>query len=235
MADTGHSAMVLAAGRGERMRPLTDRTPKSLLEVGGQPLIEHHIDKLAAAGFARIVINHAYLGEQIVAAVGDGSRWGVTIRYSPEVDALETAGGIANALPLIDADAFAVVNSDVYSNYDYAGLKAATSRLTADTRWQAHLILVGNPAHNRAGDFALEGTRVAADGPVRLTFSGMGAYRSNLFSGIRAGEKQPLAPLLRDQARVGRVSGEQHLGQWTDVGTPQRLASLNKMLTQTKT
>ena len=224
------TAMLLAAGRGERMRPLTDHTPKPLLEVGGQSLIERHIRKLAAAGFERLIINHAHLGERIVSAVGDGSRWGVMILYSPEHEALETAGGIANALELIRADAFAVANSDVYSEYDYAGLKAAAERLLDNTRTVAHLVLVDNPPHNLSGDFALDNGKVGLATANRLTFSGLAAYRRDLFASVRPGEKKPLAPLLATEAQAGRVTGEHYRGNWTDVGTPERLVFLDNSL-----
>ena len=170
------TAMVLAAGRGERMRPLTDSKPKPLLEVGGRPLIEHHLIKLAAAGFKRIVINHAHLGGQIVSALGNGERWNITIQFSAEREALETAGGIANALALINSEAFAVVNSDVFSDYDYAGLKVAAQRLLEDAKWLAHLVLVDNPAHNPTGDFSLENGIVVPDINDKLTFGGLAAY-----------------------------------------------------------
>ena len=222
--------MILAAGRGERMRPLTDHMPKPLLGVGGRSLIEHHLIKLAAAGFERIIINHAHLGEQIVAAVGDGSRWGVSTFFSAEQDALETAGGIANALTLISADSFAVVNSDIYSDYDYAGLRVAARRLLDDHHQVAHLVLVDNPAHNRTGDFALVNGNVVTGSANRLTFSGLAAYRPEMFASLLPGEKRPLGPMLKAEARAGRVSGEHYLGKWTDVGTPQRLAVLNQIL-----
>jgi len=224
------TAMVLAAGRGERMRPLTDFTPKSLLEVGGESLIARHITKLAAAGFKRIIVNHAYFGEQIEAALGDGARWGVTISFSAEIEALETAGGIANALGLIGVDAFAVVNSDVYSDYDYDELSVATSRLTCSVNQIAHLVLVDNPAHHPHGDFGLDSGSVVATAADKLTFSGIAAYRREMFASISPGEKKPLAPLIQEQIRSGRVSGEHYTGRWADIGTPERLASLNDLL-----
>ena len=224
------TAMVLAAGRGERMRPLTDHTPKSLLKVGGQALIAHHLGKLGHAGFRRVVINHAHLGEQIVSAVGDGRRWGLTILFSAESQALETAGGIANALSLIDAQTFAVVNADIFSEYDYAGLKDATHQLMQDPRSNAHLVLVDNPPHNRAGDFALRGVSVAADSGPKLTFGGLAAYRADMFASLPAGTKAALAPMLREQIQAGHVTGEHFSGYWVDVGTPQRLALVNKRL-----
>src|SRR6266446_2505275 len=169
--------MILAAGRGNRMRPLTDLTPKSLLAVGGKPLLFRHLENLARAGFGTITINHAHLGEQIEAAVGDGERWGLAVRYSAEADALETAGGIRNALPLIGRRTFAVLNGDVYCDYDYSGLAAAVERL-ADSRALAHLVLVDNPPHHPNGDFCLEAGLVRASGRQPLTFSGLGAYRA---------------------------------------------------------
>jgi len=226
------TAMILAAGRGERMRPLTDSKPKPLLNVGGKSLIERHIAKLAAAGFKRIVVNHAHLGNQIQAALGDGARWGVEICFSAEIDALETAGGIANALGLIAVDAFAVVNSDVYSDYDYGRLRAATARLANDPNSIAHLVLVGNPEHHSQGDFVLDDGRVVAASADKLTFSGIAAYRREMFAAVSPGEKLPLAPLIQEQIRAGRVSGEHYAGRWVDIGTPQRLASLNDLLEQ---
>jgi MurNAc alpha-1-phosphate uridylyltransferase len=224
-------AMILAAGRGERMRPLTDRTPKPLLPVGGKPLIVWHLERLATAGLREVVINHAHLGGQIEAALGDGARWGLSIRYSPEPEgALETAGGIANALPLLGGDeAFLVINGDIYCDWDVA--RAATALAANDL---AHLVLVPNPSHHPRGDFSLKGTEVGADiaapGVQVCTFSGIGVYRPQLFAGIRRGERAQLAPLLRAAMAAGRVSGELHAGRWTDVGTPQRLAELDAEL-----
>ena len=216
--------MILAAGRGERMRPLTDHTPKPLLEVGGKPLIVWHIERLAAAGFAHIVINHAHLGEQIEQRLGDGSDWGVRIHYSAEGEgkALETGGGIFKALPLLGGGPFLVVNGDVWCDVDFAALALAEGDL-------AHLVLVNNPAHNPDGDFALQGERVLREGRHKLTFSGIGVYRADLFAGCQGGAF-PLAPLLREAMDGGRVSGRHHPGQWLDIGTPQRLAELNAAL-----
>lgn len=220
--------MILAAGRGERMRPLTDHTPKSLLQVGGKPLIFRHLEKLADAGFGLVVINHAHLGQQIESAVGDGGRWNLTIQFSAEVHALETAGGIRNALPLLREQVFAVVNADVYSDYDYARLAGAIRQMQAATL--AHLVLVDNPPHHPAGDFSLEGNLVRAGTKDRLTFSGIGAYRAALFDPVAPGAKYPLAPLLREQMTLGRVTGEHFRGGWDDTGTPQRLADLQARL-----
>ena len=221
--------MILAAGRGKRMRPLTDLTPKPLLAVGGKPLLFRHLEKLAHAGFGTVTINHAHLGEQIEAAVGDGSRWDLEVRYSAEAEALETAGGIRNALPLIGRRSFAVVNGDVYCDYDYAGLAAAVDRL-ADAHSLAHLVLVDNPPHYPDGDFCLDDGLVRAFGRQLLTFSGLGAYRAELFEPISRGEKHALAPLLRSQMPGGKVTGEHYRGLWSDVGTPGRLAELDARL-----
>jgi MurNAc alpha-1-phosphate uridylyltransferase len=221
-------AIILAAGRGERMRPLTDTIPKPLLAVGGKPLIVWHIEKLAAAGFTHIVINHAHLGAQIEDALGAGARFGIAIAYSREGAALGTAGGIANALPLLGGAPFAAVNADVFSDYDYAQLAHAVGRL-AQPGAVAHLVLVDNPGHHPAGDFALRDGAVALDG-ARLTFSGIAAYRSELFAGIARGATAQLAPLLREQIAVQRVSGEHYRSRWRDIGTRERLAELNREL-----
>jgi len=223
--------MILAAGRGERMRPLTDRIPKCLLKVAGKPLIFRHLEKLADAGFGTVVINHAHLGAQIEEAVGDGSRWNVQIRFSPEPQALETAGGILNALPLLHEPVFAVVNADVYSTYDYGNLVLGIGRIQATTL--AHLVLVSNPPHHRDGDFSLEGNQVRMGTKQRLTFSGIGVYRATLFDQLVPGSRHPLAPLLVKQMALGRISGEYFRGEWDDIGTPQRLAHLEARLART--
>jgi MurNAc alpha-1-phosphate uridylyltransferase len=217
--------MLLAAGRGERMRPLTDATPKPLLVAGGQSLVVRLVERLAAAGFRELVINHAHLGHLIEAALGDGSRFGVWIRYSPEGTALETAGGIAKALALLGNAPFAAVNADLHAGYPFASLRTA---LMPDA--DAHLVLVDNPPHHPAGDFALDGGRVSNAGATMLTFSGIGVYRPALFAGIVPGERAQLAPLLRAAADRGRVSGEHFRGRWVDVGTPERLAELDAEL-----
>ena len=222
-------AMILAAGRGERMRPLTDRVPKPLLEVGGKPLIVHHIENLARAGFTRIVVNHAHLGEMIEARLGDGSAFGVAIDYSREGQALETAGGIAHALPLLGGKPFLVVNGDVYCEFDFATLPQRCSRMEASAA-KAHLVLVANPLHRADGDFALVDDLVRNQGSPRLTFSGIGLYDPRLFDVLTPGEKTPLAPLLRQAAEQGAVSGEHYRGRWEDVGTPERLMNLDREL-----
>ena len=222
------NAMILAAGRGERMRPLTDALPKALLIAGGKPLIVWHIEKLAAAGFSRIVINHAHLGALIEEALGNGKRFGVEIVYSPETEALETAGGIARALQLLGEAPFAVVNADVYSDFDYRRLADATRSLLPRDRL-AHLVLVANPEHHPGGDFALREDRVIPD-DAAYTFSGMAAYSPAMFGGIAPGAKVKLATLLRPQIAMQRVGGELYAGRWRDVGTPARLASLEREL-----
>jgi MurNAc alpha-1-phosphate uridylyltransferase len=221
--------MILAAGRGERMRPLTDRTPKPLLPVAGKPLIVWHLERLARAGFTEIVINHAHLGEQIEALLDDGSAWGVSIAYSPEPPgALETAGGIANALPMLTNggdEPFLVVNGDIHCDWDFG---RTTFSLVENEL--AHLVLVPNPPHHESGDFALNGNRVASEGAPRFTFSGIGVYRPALFARIERGKPAKLAPLLRAAMAENRCSGELHSGRWTDVGTPQRLQELDAEL-----
>ncbi|MDO4905965.1 MAG: nucleotidyltransferase family protein [Lautropia sp.] len=233
-------AMLLAAGRGERMRPLTDVHPKPLLMAGGKPLIVWHLEKLAAAGFREVVINHAWLGEQLPATLGDGSRFGLRLHYSPESgDALETAGGIVQALPMLrtpDApDApFAVISSDVWSDADYARLPAIARQLRAADAlcW---CLMVPNPGHHRQGDFLLEGERLALrevppGGLPALTYTGIGVYTAALFDGLRAGTRSPLRPWLEAAIRAGRALGHYHRGLWFDIGTPQRLAELDRRL-----
>ncbi len=225
-------AMILAAGRGERMRPLTDRTPKPLLPVAGRPLIVWHLERLAAAGFREIVINHAHLGEQIEALLGDGDAWGLHIRYSPEPPgALETAGGIANALPLLGEEPFLVINGDIFCDWNPA---RATTALRHDDL--AYLVLVPNPPQHPQGDFSLFEPEVGADSTAfdgagtMHTFAGLGVYRPALFNAISRGQPAKLAPLLRAAMVEGKVSGELHHGRWVDVGTPQRLEELDREL-----
>lgn len=215
-------AMILAAGRGERMKPLTDHLPKPLLEVAGQSLIAYHLRNLAAAGFHEIIINHAYLGHCIEAALGNGAAFAVRITYSPEGQALETGGGIFRALPLLGEEPFLVINGDVWTDYPLASLRDKGERA-------AHLVLVDNPTHHPRGDFALKDGRVAAEGDHRLTFSGIGVYRRVLFEGCAPGAF-PLAPLLRNAMARGDVSGEHYRGRWWDIGTPERLKALDAAL-----
>lgn len=233
--------MLLAAGRGERMRPLTDHTPKPLLQVGGKPLIVWHLQRLAQAGLHDVVINHAYLGQQIVDMLGDGNQYGVRIQYSAENPVLETAGGIANALPLLgEGEPFAVINSDIYCAYDFAQLPGQATAMV-ERNDLAHLVLVNNPPQHPAGDFGLNNGRVTLSltptlsqgerGNI-LTFSGIGIYMPQLFSPIARGKRAQLAPLLREQIALDKVSGEHYPGRWEDVGTPQRLQQLDKELSK---
>ncbi|MCB5196710.1 N-acetylmuramate alpha-1-phosphate uridylyltransferase MurU [Deefgea salmonis] len=218
-------AMILAAGRGERMRPLTDVTPKPLLEVGGQPLIAWHLARLAAAGINDVVINHAWLGEQIEAALGDGSRWGVRIEYSAENTALETAAGIARALPLLGDAPFIVVNGDVLTDVDFVALSQTAAQLNAQTHW-AHLMLVPKAGYPTGRDLSLHAGMVVPcqsdDQP--LTFCGVAAYHPRFFADVPADQAMPLLPCLLTAMAAGRVRGECHHGQWLDVGTVERLA-----------
>ncbi len=222
-------AMILAAGRGERMRPLTDSTPKPLLQVGGRPLIDYHLANLADAGIRQCVINLAWLGEQIRAHVGDGARFGLQVSYSDEgTQALETGGGIATALPQLAPDPFLVVNADVWITLDYAQLVRGPALSAQDL---AHLVLVPTPAFKTAGDFDLRGDRVAdTPGFAPFTFSGIGVYRPQMFAQAEAGSSFALAPLLFEAARAGRLSGRLYRGDWRDIGTPARLQALNHAL-----
>jgi N-acetyl-alpha-D-muramate 1-phosphate uridylyltransferase len=222
-------AMILAAGRGERMRPLTDRVPKSLLPAAGRPLIAHLIERLARAGFGELVVNVSHLAAHIERELGDGSRHGVHIVYSREEQALETGGGIAYALPLLGDAPFVALNSDIYCDFDFRRLTAVGAALERG-ELAAHLVLVDNPPHHPAGDFSLAGGKVSAEGMPRLTFSGIGAYSPVLFAGVERGAKCQLVALLRPAMAQGRVAGEQHRGLWMDVGTPQRLADLERQL-----
>ena len=212
-------AMLLAAGRGERMRPLTDQTPKPLLRVRGRPLIEHHLERLARGGVRNVVVNLAWLGAQIRAVLGDGSQFGLSIRYSEEgAQALETGGGIFQALPLLGSEPFLVVNADVFTDLEFTGLGIAPEA------W-AHLVLVPNPDHHPEGDFALDAGRVSLEGVPRWTYSGIGLYRPELFEGCRPG-RFALLPLLKRAIAAHRLYGELYTGQWSDVGSIERLAAL---------
>jgi MurNAc alpha-1-phosphate uridylyltransferase len=216
-------AMLLAAGRGERMRPLTDQCPKPLLPVAGKPLIAWLLTRLAAAGFTDVVINLSWLGEQIAAALGDGARYGVNIAYSREPwPALETGGGIFNALPLLGADPFLLVNGDVYADIDFGALRLQAADL-------GQLVLVPNPEHNAKGDFWLQQGRVAQTDGERLTYSGVALLRPELLAGAPGG-RFPLLPWLNRARDAGRLGGQKHTGQWLDIGTPQRLAQLDAEL-----
>ena len=222
-------AMILAAGRGERMRPLTDHCPKPLLPAAGKPLIVYHLERLAAAGIKDIVINHAHLGEQLVSRLSNGSEWDLSITWSPEpVGALETAGGIYQALQHLDdgSDApFLVINGDIYCDWPIAQVTMRETDL-------AHLVLVNNPPQHPTGDFTLQNNRVSdkTDDVPALTFAGIGFYRPSLFKVLTLGTPAKLAPLLRAAMTDQRVSGEHHTGRWEDVGTPDRLAALDAEL-----
>lgn len=227
-------AMILAAGLGTRMRPLTLTTPKPLLKIADKPLIEHHIVRLRDAGFTELVINHAWLGEQIEAYLGDGKHLGVKVSFSAEKEPLETAGGIKKALSLLSPDGvspFAVINGDIFSHYPFAQLPQAL-----DNSKMAHLVLVDNPQHNPAGDFWLQSEDVLSENIVDashaqcLTFSGISVLSPALFSGVADGEKAALAPLLRAAIAQGKVTGEHHAGYWVDVGTPERLQEVDQFV-----
>jgi MurNAc alpha-1-phosphate uridylyltransferase len=214
------AAMILAAGRGERMRPLTDSVPKPLLRIRGKPLIERHVERLAQAGIDRIVINLAWLGSMIRDYLGDGSRHGVSIRYSEELPrALETAGGIFRALPLLGPDPFLVVNGDIFTDYGF-------ERVALDDERDAHLVLVPNPPQHPQGDFGLQGGVAVAAAGQQFTFAGIAAYRNEFFSGCEDGVF-PLKPLLVRSMAAKRCGAELYTGVWEDVGTPERLAALN--------
>lgn len=217
-------AMILAAGKGERMRPLTLHTPKPLVRVAGTPLIEFHLNALAAAGFRELVINHAWLGAQIEAHLGDGARFGLSIRYSAEGEPLETGGGIFRALPLLGDEPFLVVNGDVWTDFDF-------NRLRRPLEGLAHLVLVDNPTHHPRGDFRLADGRVsdAVEGEPSLTYSGIAVLHPRLFGDCQPGAFK-LAPLLRQAMAAGKVSGERFGGRWVDVGTHERLAEVERLL-----
>ena len=214
-------AMILAAGRGERLRPVTDSLPKPLVEVGGKALIERHLESLAAAGFREIIINQGHLGDLLPRRLGDGERWGIRIHWSDEQpEALETGGGIFNALPLLGQGPFLVVNGDIWTDYPFARMRAVKCD------W-AHLVLVPNPPHNPAGDFSLLGARVREEGAARQTFSGIGVYHPRLFAHCSPG-KFSIVPLLRAAMRDHHVTGELFTGGWSDVGTLDRLEALRQ-------
>ncbi|HTH43574.1 MAG TPA: nucleotidyltransferase family protein [Oxalicibacterium sp.] len=232
-------AMIFAAGRGERMRPLTDSCPKPLLKVRGRPLIVWHILNLVRAGISDIVINHAHLGHMIEEALGNGAQFGASIHYSAEGVALETAGGIAKARHLLGEDPFLALAADIYCpHFDFGQVQDVLQDNDVwgnphplDRRDVAWLYLVKNPAHNPGGDFALNSFSIANEGEPRYTFSGIGVYRPSMFDAVEAGESAKLAPLLREYAARGQVGGELYRGDWTDVGTAERLAELNAPLT----
>ncbi len=218
-------AMILAAGRGERMRPLTDETPKPLLKVGGKSLIQRHIEALAAAGVREVVINLAWKGEIIREALGEGAAFGVRIEYSDEGDAaLETGGGVFKALPLLGAEPFLVVSGDIWTDFNFA---TCVEQLAAND--VAHLVLAPNPSFHEKGDFCLDGGRLTDQGRPRHTYANIGVFRPAFFADCTPG-KFPLGPLMYDWIRKGRVSGELYEGRWRNVGTPMQLAELDREL-----
>jgi len=229
-------AMIFAAGRGERMRPLTDACPKPLLEVGGKPLIVWQIERLARSGFETIVINHAWLGEQIEAALGDGSRWHVQLRYSPEQDALETAGGIVNALPLIEdngvSEVFLAVSGDVYADFDYRALNAHAQAMKSLAEPGMHLVMVPNPAFHPNGDFALTDGVLSLDADPRFTFGNIGLYDTRMFRDLPRGTRRALKPYYRETIARGLATGELYEGLWENVGTPAQLQALDQRLVE---
>jgi len=225
------TAMILAAGRGERMRPLSDRCPKPLLSIGGKALIEWQIERLVVAGFDRLVINCSHLGAMLQQRLGDGDRYRAHIRYSQEAEPLEAAGGIATALPLLDADVVLVVSGDIYTDYDYATLHARIAAMAAPDGAAsacAHLVMVPNPAYHAAGDFALRDERLALSGPAMFTFGNIGLYRTSEFAELPPGRKLKILPLYQRWIRSGRASGELFTGTWANVGTPEELAALDR-------
>jgi MurNAc alpha-1-phosphate uridylyltransferase len=214
-------AMILAAGRGDRLRPLTDELPKPLVEVAGKPLIEYHLKALARAGFREVVINQGHLGDLLPEMLGNGSRWGVNIHWSDEQpEALETGGGIFKALPLLGSAPFLVINGDLWTDYPFARLRAVKCD------W-AHLVMVPNPSHNPVGDFALAGARIRETGDRKLTFSGMAVYNPRLFDGCQPG-KFSVVPLVRLAMENHLVTGEEFQGDWNDIGTLERLDATRK-------
>jgi MurNAc alpha-1-phosphate uridylyltransferase len=217
--------MLLAAGRGERLRPLTDRTPKALVPVGGKPLIAWHLERLAASGCREVVVNVSHLAQQIVDHVGDGRRFGLRVSYSREAEPLETAGGIAQALPLLGEPPFLLVNADIYCEVDFKAMLAFKLGTMV-----AHLVLVPNPAHRAQGDFSLREGLVGREGTPRYTYSGVAVMSPQLVRTVRRGEKAPLAPLLFSAADERRITGEVFEGLWQDVGTVERLAELETQL-----
>ncbi len=219
-------AMLLAAGRGERMRPLTDEWPKPLLKVGGKALIVHLVEGLVTAGYKDLVINLAYRGEQIESVLGDGTRYRARIGYSREDEALETGGGIYRALPMLGAGPFLVVNADIWTDFPFA-------KLRREPEGMAHLVLVPNPSYRGEGDFSLRAGRVNNHPPFALTYTGIGIYRPELFNACGAGAFG-LAPLLREAAKSGQLEGERYMGSWRDVGTPDRLRDLDEYLREKK-
>lgn len=223
-------AIILAAGRGERMRPLTDAQPKPILPVGGRALIEWQVARLAAAGFNELVVNHSHLGAMIEGVLGDGRRLGAAIRYSPEPAALETAGGVVQALPMLGEEPFAVVSGDIYTDFDYATLAGPVQAIARDpASVAAHFVLVDNPPYHPGGDMGLVAGRVTRAGP-RLTYANIAIYHPQLFRDLPRGQALRLFPWAYRFVDAGRVTGEHYRGTWDNVGTPGQLAALDARL-----
>ncbi len=229
-------AMILAAGRGERMRPLSDATPKPLLEVGGKPLIVWQIERLVAAGIKEIVINIAHRGEMIVDALSEGSRFGCAIRYSREPEPLDVAGGIATALPLLGDGVALIVSADLYTDYDYAGLRERAAAMSAaDAPPHLHMVMVPNPSYHAGGDFGLVDGRLVLDGALRRTYGNIALYRTSLFAELPRRERLQILPLYRAWIAQGWVTGELYTGFWANVGTVDELSQLDRTLNQERT
>ena len=222
-------AMILAAGRGERLRPLTDRMPKALVDAGGKPLLAWHLERLRRAGVREVVINVSHLASQITERFGNGEEYGLAVRWSHEAQPLETAGGIAQALALLGAAPFLLVNADIWCDYEFSELR--NHKLGSHL---AHLVLVPNPPHHLKGDFSLDGTTVGGGPPPRYTYAGIAVLSPEIVTGIRPGDKAPLGPVLIAAAARGEVTGELHQGVWRDIGTAERLAALQAMLGSTQ-
>ena len=222
-------AMILAAGRGERLRPLTDRMPKALVDAGGKPLLAWHLERLRRAGFREAVINVSHLASQITERFGNGAEYGLAIRWSHEPQALETAGGIVQALALLGASPFLLVNADIWCDYEFSGLR--NHKLGSHL---AHLVLVPNPPHHLKGDFSLDGATLGGGPGPRYTYAGIAVLSPEIVTGIRPGDKAPLGPVLVAAATRGEVTGELHQGVWRDIGTAERLAALQAMLGSTQ-
>ena len=224
------SALILAAGRGERLRPLTDRLPKPLLPAGGRPLVDWQIERLVRAGFTDLVVNHAYLGSMIVEALGDGSRFGARVRYSAEAPALETGGGVVQALALLPPEPFLVVSADIYTEFDYASLHERIARIAADPADRAaHFVLVDNPPWHPQGDMGIAGGRVTRAGP-KLTYGNISVFHPRMFEGVEPGTHFRLFPWAYRFVDEGRVTGERFAGEWDNVGTPAHLEALDRRI-----
>jgi len=227
-------AMILAAGRGERMRPLSDHCPKPLLPVDNKPLIVWHIERLVQAGINEIVINYAWLGHQFPQILGDGSQWNAKLHYSPEQSALETAGGIAHALPLLGEGVFLVVSGDIYTDFDFARLHTQAARMRGETSPRMHLILVDNPSYHPEGDFGLEKNQLVTTKLPRFTYANIGLYDTRSFTHLDPQRPAKLAPLIHHAIAHNAVSGEHYRGTWHNIGTPEQLDALDNILKQSQ-